>query len=98
MAWWYGKAGLFLFPLVVLSGQTTPSGLKVLSLEDCLRTAEQNNRRRPPSRFAVAMAEAQHRQALAGYWPQVTAKAGWSRMDEAANFIFPSSTMYIPPQ
>jgi len=58
----------------------------------------ENNRRRPASRFAIAMAEAQHRQALAGYWPQVTAKAGLSRLDEALNFIFPASTMYIPPQ
>src|ERR1039457_6624915 len=71
---------------------------QVLSLEDCLRIAMEKNRRRPASRFAVAMAEAQHRQALAGYWPQVTAKAGWFRLDEAPNFVFPASTMYIPPQ
>jgi hypothetical protein len=44
------------------------------------------------------MAEAQHRQALAGYWPQVTAKAGYFRLDESPNFIFPASQMYIPAQ
>jgi len=71
---------------------------QVLSLKDCLRIAMEKNRRRPASQFAVAMAEAQHRQALAGYWPQVTAKAGWFRLDEAPNFIFPASRMYIPPQ
>jgi outer membrane protein TolC len=57
-----------------------------------------NNRQRPASRFAVAMAEAQHRQALAGYWPQLSAKSGWIRLNEAPNFIFPVETMYVPPQ
>jgi outer membrane protein len=58
----------------------------------------EKNHRRPASTFAVAMAEAQHRQALAGYWPQVTAKAGWFRLDEAPNFIFPGGSMYVPAQ
>jgi len=74
-----------------------PAG-QVLTLKDCLRIAMENNHRRPASRFAVAMAEAQHRQALAGYWPQVQAKGGWFRQDEAPNFIFPASAMYIPSQ
>lgn len=58
----------------------------------------EKNRQRPASRFAVAMAEAQHRQALAGYWPQISAKGGWTRLDEGPNFIFPASTTYIPSQ
>lgn len=84
-----------------LAAETPPSSpivAQTRSLEDCLRTAMDANRRRPASRFAVAMAEAQHRQALAGYWPQVTAKVGLFRMDEAPNFIFPASTMYVPAQ
>jgi outer membrane protein len=44
------------------------------------------------------MAEAQHRQAMAGYWPQMSAKAGWFRLDQAPNFVFPGGTLYIPPQ
>jgi outer membrane protein TolC len=44
------------------------------------------------------MAEAQHRQALAGYWPQITAKGGWTQLDQAPNFVFPASEMYIPSQ
>jgi outer membrane protein TolC len=71
---------------------------QVLSVEDCLRISMEKNHQRPASRFAVAMAEAQHRQALAGYWPQVNAKAGWFRLDEAPNFIFPAETMYVPSQ
>src|ERR1035438_10414754 len=71
---------------------------QVLTLGQCPGTALQNNRRRPASRFALAMAEAQHRQALAGYWPPVTAKAGYFRLDESPNFIFPASTMMVPAQ
>src|ERR1039457_200909 len=76
----------------------SPIAPRVLSLEDCLQTAMEKNRHRPASQFALAMAEAQHRQALAGYWPQVSAKAGWFRLDEAPNFIFPASTMVVPAQ
>ena len=78
-----------------------PSGLpapQVLSLDDCLRIAMEKNRQRPASQFAIAMAEAQHRQALAGYWPQITAKGGWTQLDQAPNFLFPASQMYIPAQ
>jgi outer membrane protein TolC len=67
-------------------------------MEDCLRIAMEKNRQRPASKFAVAMAEAQHRQALAGYWPQITAKGGWTQLDQAPNFVFPASEMYIPSQ
>jgi hypothetical protein len=76
----------------------SPPPRQVLGLEECLKIALENNHRRPASRLAVTMAEAQHRQALAGYWPQVSAKAGISLMDEAQNFIFPGSQFYIPPQ
>src|ERR1700685_1819970 len=56
------------------------------------------NRRRPAARFAVTMAEAQHRQALAGYWPQISAKGGWIQLSQDPNFIFPASIMYVPSQ
>ncbi|HEY9172916.1 MAG TPA: TolC family protein [Verrucomicrobiae bacterium] len=68
------------------------------TLEACLETALQNSHRRPASRYAVAVAEAQHRQALAGYWPQVSAKGGYQRMDESPNFIFPASSFNVPAQ
>lgn len=71
---------------------------QVLSIDECLRIAMEKNHQRPASRFAVAMAEAQHRQALAGYWPQVNAKAGWFRLDEAPNFVFPTAPINIPSQ
>jgi outer membrane protein TolC len=74
------------------------SAPQILSFETCLRIAMENNHRRPASRLAVTMAEAQHRQALAGYWPQITAKGGWLRLNQAPDFIFPASEMYIPSQ
>jgi outer membrane protein TolC len=70
----------------------------VLSLKDCLRIAMEKNHSRPASRFAVAVAEAQHRQALAAYWPQVSVSGGITRLNTAPNFVFPASTMYIPAQ
>ena len=73
-------------------------GGKALSLEECLDTALKNSHRRPASQFAVAMAEAQHSQALAGYWPQVNFKGGYQRFDEPLNFLFPASVIPIPAQ
>jgi len=69
-----------------------------LPLDQCLGTAMRESHRRPASRFAVAMAEAQHRQALAGYWPQISAKTGYEHLDQAPNFIFPASQMAVPAQ
>ena len=66
------------------------------SLEECLDEALKNNRRRPASRYAVEMAEAQHRQALAGYWPQLSVKGGYQRLDEAPNYIVPTLTVALP--
>lgn len=98
---------LFCFCLIVsfflgLSGvahaaeATLPINDHKVTLEECLQQAMENNRRRPASRYAVTMAEAQHRQALAGYWPQITAKGGFQRMDESANFLFPEKNISLP--
>jgi outer membrane protein TolC len=76
----------------------SPGGAQVLSLDQCLETALQKNRRRPISKFAIVLAEAQHRQALAGYWPQINVKAGYERLSDPLNFIFPAETMQIPAQ
>jgi outer membrane protein len=60
--------------------------------------AFQKNHRRPASQFEVAMAEAQHREALAGYWPQVNVRAGYQRLDQPMDFVFPGGAMQIPAQ
>jgi outer membrane protein len=81
-----------------VSGQTANEDRQELSLKDCLRTAMEKNHRRPASQFAVAIAEAQHRQALAAYWPQINAKGGVDEMSSSPNFIYPASAMEIPAQ
>ena len=58
--------------------ETAAEAGQLLSLGQCLDVALRMSHRRPVSRFSLLLAEAQHRQALAGYWPQVTAKPGWS--------------------
>jgi outer membrane protein TolC len=80
-------------PLTI--GPVVPS-VRELTLQQCLDEALQNNHRRPASKFAVAIAEAQHRQTLAGYWPQIGGKAGYERMDESPDFLFPASQMKMP--
>jgi outer membrane protein len=73
-------------------------GAKPLGLDECLAAALKNSHRRPASQFAVAMAEAQHRQALAGYWPQVNFQGGYQRLDQPLNFLFPASSVQVPAQ
>ncbi len=77
---------------------TSASPSTVLNLDQCLQMALEKNHRRPASGFEVAMAEAQHKQALAAYWPQINLKAAYQLMDQPFNFVFPSSTMQIPAQ
>ncbi len=82
-------------PSLTTTSVTAP---QILTFAKCLEIAMENNHRRPASRLAVTIAEAQHRQALAAYWPQLTAKGGWMRLDQPSTFIFPSGMMYIPSQ
>ncbi len=70
--------------------------LKTLTLEQCLEQALASNHQRKISQFAVQLAEAQHRQALAGYWPQVDFKAGVQRSDQAVDFLTPAQSVAIP--
>ena len=71
---------------------------RVMTLDDCMNVAMQGNHSRRASKFAVAVAEAQHRQALAGYWPQISGKAGYERMDQSPDFLFPATTQAVPAQ
>jgi outer membrane protein len=76
-----------------LEAQAKKSGS--LSLQECVDIALQNNRNRPVSRLAIEIAEAQYRQALSSYWPQLSFKATYSVMDEDPNFVFPSSQFKV---
>lgn len=72
--------------------------VQTLTLKQCLDIAMAKNRTRPASRFAIAIAEAQHRQALSAYWPQITARAGVEQMEHAPEFLYPATQMYIPSE
>lgn len=85
---------VFTFPLAVCA--QSASGIQSVTLDESIEQALENNRARHVSRYAVAMAEAQHKQALAGYWPQVSATGGYAIEDDDPNFIFPSSTISLP--
>jgi outer membrane protein TolC len=73
-----------------------PEGPRKLGIEECVDIALRNNHQRPASRYAVEAAEAQHRQALSSFWPQLTLNMAFVRLDENPLFVFPSSTMGIP--
>ena len=67
-----------------------------LTLEQCLAEAQRNNRLLKVSRLSIEIAEAQHRQALSGYWPQIGARAGYTHLGAAPDFLFPASTFSVP--
>lgn len=94
-------AVLFLFnhPGLDANGQSTGSGaseseghIHITDIGHCLKLAFENNRRRMISMAAVEIAEAQHRQSLSGYWPQLKMIISASRMDDDPSFIFPEET------
>ena len=80
-------------------GGTTPGGpkesIREWTLDECVEAALENSHRRPASQFAVDMAEAQQRQALAGYWPQIHLKGGFQHLNESPNFLFPASSITV---
>ena len=64
-----------------------------LSLQECIDIALENNRKCTASKFAVQIAQAQHKQTLSAYWPQVLLKSSYTYMDEDPVFIFPAKTI-----
>ena len=64
-----------------------------LTLERCIDIAFKNNRMRKASQASQEMAEAQYKQALSAYWPQLTLTSTATRMDEPMNFVFPGASM-----
>ena len=71
--------------------QTADTRLQ-LTLEECIQKALENNHQRKVSQFAVDMAEAQHKQALSAFWPELAAKVSYVELDENPNFIIPSQS------
>lgn len=72
--------------------EASKKGILTADLEECLDIALKNNRHRLVSNFAIEIAEAQHKQALSAYWPQLKIGVSATRLDEDVNFIFPEET------
>ena len=68
-----------------------------LSLSECIAMALEFNRKRPASRFQVEIARAQHRQAIAGYFPQTSIKALSNLRSDDISFIFPETQYTLEP-
>jgi outer membrane protein len=69
-----------------------------LDIDTCLDISLKNNHRRPASKFAMEVAEAQHKQALSAYWPQLSLRSLYSQLDQDPNFIFPARSIPVPAQ
>jgi outer membrane protein TolC len=75
---------------------TSGSPKTPLSLQDCIEIARDKSHARLASRFSMEIAEAQHRQALSGHFPQLTDKAVYTIMDQDPNFVFPAKSFQMP--
>jgi outer membrane protein len=69
---------------------------RTVTFQQCVDIALEHNRWRPVSQFNVEIAQAQLKQALSTYWPQLGATASYQHMDEPLNFIFPEINFTAP--
>ncbi len=76
--------------------EATKKNILRVNLKECLNIALEKNRRRQVSKAAIEIAEAQYKQALSAYWPQLKLTASATRVDDDPNFIFPASSFTVP--
>lgn len=63
-----------------------------LTLDQCIEIALERNQQMRISRLGIETAEAQFKQALSAYWPQLSFETAYTQFDEDINFIFPQET------
>lgn len=63
-----------------------------LTLDQCIEIALERNQQMRISRLGIEIAEAQLKQALSAYWPQLSFETAYTQFDEDINFIFPQET------
>ena len=68
-----------------------------LSLTECIDMALRENRTRAIARSSQEIAEAQYKQALSAYWPDVSVEMTGTHLNHDPNFVFPSSTFSLGP-
>ncbi len=65
---------------------------QVLDLKQCINLALQNNHQAKISDQSLRIAEAQYKQVISSYWPQISASANYIRLDESPIFVYPEET------
>lgn len=75
------------------AGTIAPDKPQRLSLDQCLDLALKYNAMRKASRASREIAEAQYKQALSAYWPQLTLTSTGTRMEQPPLFIFPATPL-----
>ena len=73
-----------------------PEAYRELTLDEALDLALVNNHQRPISRYALRMAEAQRRQALSAYWPDLKLQGSYELLDENVTFDYPALNVATP--
>lgn len=88
--WWqWAVSALCLF--AGLTGSAESNSLQLMSFEDCVGTALENNRQCRISEVDVRIAETLLTQAKSAYWPSLSAGMMAGRMDDAFTFSYPAS-------
>ncbi len=70
--------------------------LKMLSLNECIDIALENNHKIKTSKYGISIAESQIEQSESGYWPQLLLKANYSLLDQDPLFVMPAFKMKLP--
>jgi outer membrane protein TolC len=72
-----------------------------LDLDKCVEIALENNHQLKVSKYAVDIAEAQHKQATSAFWPELMLQSRFTQLDEDPNFVIPgqsySYNVTVPP-
>ncbi|MGJ3524226.1 TolC family protein [Nitratidesulfovibrio sp. D1] len=86
---------LWLVPLgaaTAVAGDADQSPAQPLTLDQCIAVALRNNAGPAAAREGLVIAEAQHRQALSAYWPQLTVSSTQTRLDRDPVFVYPEDS------
>jgi outer membrane protein len=73
------------------------NGGKLLSLNDCISIALENNHKIKASNQGIEIANSQKKQAESGYYPQLSLNAIYTLMDKDPLFVMPSFKLSLPP-
>jgi outer membrane protein TolC len=79
--------------------QDTTSNISknILSLNDCIKIALENNHKIKSSKEEISISNARKKQAESAYWPQISGKAIYTLNNNDLEFMMPSFKMSIPP-